>query len=708
MKTCLLLFMLPFLVYSQPLNFPQDTIAYNERFNNREFAAFDSQGKLHVSYTGQLGTNSSTREIYYVKEEINGTFSTINLTNNLVDDNYSTLSVDKNDKVHVGFLGRDASNLFQVKYTNNVNGSFFEPIYITTAGLNKATPYSRVGPDSVVHFVYFTYTNDPDNIYYINYDLRTSTLLASPVLLSDGETSGDFDAALTVDKGGFVHIVLKAGSAVGGQLKYFNNKTGSLQAITTGVTVNVTNPKVVVDESDVTHIVYRNETDKRLYYIHNSSGVFSTPLAITPTGQRPATYQNIDLDDNNNLFVVYQSSVTASGRGFYLVHGRGDTFSDTILVHEISTEYVLRNSTAVVARGNGEIAVFYAPSAMRNSEVVCDIFMKRGYLFGLPVINVSTDSIDFGEVPIGLVSTESFIISNSGSADLIVYPSSCPDTAFTVYLSDTLTIPPDSSKEITVVFSPTDTSFHYSELIINSNAVTFYPVIVKLTGKGSQTYTIQTDKDTLYFSWLNVWQDTLTIYNTSTSAVLIDSITTTLPEPYNQPPRFGTLPEPPFQINQGDSLILIVYFGIPVTENILFDFTDSLFIHSSSLTEPHLIILRWDEPPQGIKDDNIVDEFNLYQNYPNPFNPVTQIKFAVPQNFKQQASNHNSTAGVGVKLVVFDMLGREVAVLVNEEKEPGFYEVSFDANQYGLSSGVYFYRLQYSGASMTKKLILMR
>jgi len=153
-----------------------------------------------------------------------------------------------------------------------------------------------------------------------------------------------------------------------------------------------------------------------------------------------------------------------------------------------------------------------------------------------------------------------------------------------------------------------------------------------------------------------------------------------------------------------------VYFGIPVVgENILFDFTDSLFIHSSSLTEPYLIVLRWDEPPQGIGDKmNIANEFDLYQNYPNPFNPVTKIKFAVPQNIKQQASNHKPTAGAGVKLIVFDMLGREVAILVNEEKEPGFYEVSFDANQYGLSSGIYFYRLQYNGGSLTKKLILMK
>ena len=81
--------------------------------------------------------------------------------------------------------------------------------------------------------------------------------------------------------------------------------------------------------------------------------------------------------------------------------------------------------------------------------------------------------------------------------------------------------------------------------------------------------------------------------------------------------------------------------------------------------------------------------FELAQNYPNPFNPVTTIGFRV-------SGEKNGAGGWGlgsswVKLAVYDMLGREVAVLVNEKKEPGSYEVKFDGT--GLSSGVYFYRM---------------
>jgi hypothetical protein len=93
-------------------------------------------------------------------------------------------------------------------------------------------------------------------------------------------------------------------------------------------------------------------------------------------------------------------------------------------------------------------------------------------------------------------------------------------------------------------------------------------------------------------------------------------------------------------------------------------------------------------------------EYALYQNYPNPFNPVTTIKYSIPSNVNSETSN--------TKLVVFDILGNEVAKLVNENKEPGFYEVLFDANKFGLSSGTYFYKLTTGEFVQTKKLLLLK
>ncbi len=93
------------------------------------------------------------------------------------------------------------------------------------------------------------------------------------------------------------------------------------------------------------------------------------------------------------------------------------------------------------------------------------------------------------------------------------------------------------------------------------------------------------------------------------------------------------------------------------------------------------------------EDFNMPLTFELQQNFPNPFNPVTEIKFSIPQ-----ASN--------VKLQIFDILGNEFAILVDEFKSAGKYSVKFDAK--GLTSGVYFYRLQTETFTDTKKLILLK
>lgn len=89
----------------------------------------------------------------------------------------------------------------------------------------------------------------------------------------------------------------------------------------------------------------------------------------------------------------------------------------------------------------------------------------------------------------------------------------------------------------------------------------------------------------------------------------------------------------------------------------------------------------------------IPGSFSLYQNYPNPFNPATQIIFDLPES------------GL-TKLAVYDILGREVNVLLNGFKPAGKYTVSFDAS--GLSSGIYFYTLQSGKVKMTRKMILSK
>lgn len=87
------------------------------------------------------------------------------------------------------------------------------------------------------------------------------------------------------------------------------------------------------------------------------------------------------------------------------------------------------------------------------------------------------------------------------------------------------------------------------------------------------------------------------------------------------------------------------------------------------------------------------DKFELAQNFPNPFNPSTIISYQLPTNGY-------------VTLKIYDLLGQEIATLVNEQKSAGKYEVKFDAGN--LASGVYIYRIQAGEFNASKKLMLLK
>lgn len=104
--------------------------------------------------------------------------------------------------------------------------------------------------------------------------------------------------------------------------------------------------------------------------------------------------------------------------------------------------------------------------------------------------------------------------------------------------------------------------------------------------------------------------------------------------------------------------------------------------------------------PTGIQvvGSGIPEAYILNQNYPNPFNPDTKINFSIPLSGLNNGSN--------VRLAVFDILGKEVALLVNENLSAGNYSINFDAS--ALPTGTYFYRLTAGSFTDTKKLVLIK
>ena len=90
---------------------------------------------------------------------------------------------------------------------------------------------------------------------------------------------------------------------------------------------------------------------------------------------------------------------------------------------------------------------------------------------------------------------------------------------------------------------------------------------------------------------------------------------------------------------------------------------------------------------------NAVKKFELTQNYPNPFNPGTTIRFNLPE------------ASI-VKLRIFNILGQEISILVNEFKESGTHTINFNASE--LSSGIYIYRIEAGNFVQTRKMTLLK
>jgi len=106
--------------------------------------------------------------------------------------------------------------------------------------------------------------------------------------------------------------------------------------------------------------------------------------------------------------------------------------------------------------------------------------------------------------------------------------------------------------------------------------------------------------------------------------------------------------------------------------------------------EPSELTLRWSDAGQI---GTLPRTYSISQNYPNPFNPETEIRYSLPENGR-------------VKLDVYDLLGKRVAVLVDEDQQAGFRSVRFDAK--GLSSGVYYYRMTAGRYTGVRKMLVVR
>ena len=142
------------------------------------------------------------------------------------------------------------------------------------------------------------------------------------------------------------------------------------------------------------------------------------------------------------------------------------------------------------------------------------------------------------------------------------------------------------------------------------------------------------------------------------------------------------------------TLVLIIDL-ITSAELLTADNLDEIFNVKRTIQKIYNNVYQIDSTYTSVVDKHlsVPSNYLLYQNYPNSFNPTTVVKYQIPElSF--------------ATLKVYDVLGKEIATLVNEEKAAGTYAVEFDATS--IPSGIYFYKLQAGNFVETKKMILMK
>ncbi len=297
-------------------------------------------------------------------------------------------------------------------------------------------------------------------------------------------------------------------------------------------------------------------------------------------------------------------------------------------------------------------------------------------------------NIYFGKIKIGTSKDTTVAIFNSGDDTLKIKSFTSSDTSFIVTQKQFSVLPQQTVLD-SIRFTPLKADSIVSVCLVTSNSLSSIDTL-RFSGAGVATARIADihhNRDTLNFGLVNLGnsKDTTFIVSTTGNDTL-----------------------------HGTAVVATNTRFVPKKTSFLIapsgSFTDSLRFTADSVGTFKALVLITSDATNKITDTIVVigvcqkvtsvdsrsivsGAFSLSQNYPNPFNPSTLISYQLPVN------SH-------ITMKVYDVIGREVATLVDEVKEAGSYEVKVDASR--LSSGVYFYRMQAENYVEMKKMVLMK
>lgn len=300
----------------------------------------------------------------------------------------------------------------------------------------------------------------------------------------------------------------------------------------------------------------------------------------------------------------------------------------------------------------------------------------------LTAIALSPDSILFGQVAMGDTAQRTFEISNLGTIPLKISDITSSNELITIPVASD-TISPLESRFFKVIFAPDSAKEEKTLLTITSDDPVNPSADIVALGVGAiPQQTISTSS--IDFGIVLISEsESDTFYVRNTGSVRLPFVITLATVDAFSVDTTAALLEP------GDSLAIAVTFA-PPTEG---TFSDIIIV--SNLASSDTVTLLGNGALVGLEDSDLAlpQVVTLFQNYPNPFNPTTTIKYALPRP-------------ATVQLSIFNLLGEEVALLVNEQQPAGYYHVIWNASN--IASGLYFYRLLVGEYIETRKMAILK
>jgi photosystem II stability/assembly factor-like uncharacterized protein len=302
------------------------------------------------------------------------------------------------------------------------------------------------------------------------------------------------------------------------------------------------------------------------------------------------------------------------------------------------------------------------------------------FTISVAAFSAQPNPVNFGNVPVGTRASRTVTISNSGTAALVVTSVLASDPTFSVSRSS-FTVPAGQSDTIQLHFTPTIVGNISGEMQFSCN-VPGSPAIISVSGNGTTAASISVIAPNGGETWRAGTTENITWTATALTTVALS---------------YKTSPTASWQnIAQGVPASSGTYAWLipnsPTTQarvRIMDEITGTIVDSSDGF----FTILG----PNAVAEGGIPTSFELSQNYPNPFNPSTIIAYGLPKD-------------AAVSLKVYNMIGQEIATLVNERQSAGRYVVTFNTQSlpFSLSSGMYFYRLQAGDVVEIRKMMLVK